>query len=164
MQLTKARFFANCTGLHRSTSILSVIVTKDFKPEIWVTDSTSGIRKAIAVENERVVLCAEAHNCHLCVIYHIDALSTLAHNYPVSDLARDPKQIGNLIRRARKRRGLSQGALGAKADLRQETISLIENGNAAAKLETILKVLSALDLEFRIASRSKGDLGIEIDF
>jgi len=54
----------------------------------------------------------------------------------MSDLARDPKQIGNLIRRARKRRGLSQGALGAKAGLRQETVSLLEAGNETAKLQT----------------------------
>jgi len=79
----------------------------------------------------------------------------------MSDLARDPRQIGNLIRRARKRQGLSQGALGAKANLRQETISLIENGNSAARIETILAVLAALDLELRIAARSKGDLGVE---
>jgi HTH-type transcriptional regulator / antitoxin HipB len=82
----------------------------------------------------------------------------------MADLARDPKQIGNLIRRARKRRGLSQRALGAKAGLRQETISLLEAGNKTAKLKTILKVLSALDLELRIAPRSKGDLGIESAF
>lgn len=82
----------------------------------------------------------------------------------MSDLARDPKHLGNLIRRARKRHGWSQGALGAKAGLRQETISLIENGNEAARLDTILKVLSALELELRVASRSKGDLGIESDF
>ena len=91
-------------------------------------------------------------------------LSVIAHNRSMSDLARDPKQIGNLIRRARKRRGLSQGALGAKAGIRQETVSLLESGNETAKLETILKVLSALDLELRIAPRSKGDLGIEKDF
>lgn len=82
----------------------------------------------------------------------------------MSDLARDPRQIGNLIRRARKHRALSQGALGAKAGLRQETISLIENGNSAAKIETILAVLAALDLELRIAPRSKGGLGAESDF
>ena len=74
----------------------------------------------------------------------------------MSDLARDPKQIGNLIRRARKKRGFSQTQLGEKAGLRQETISLIETGNPAAKLETILRVLAALDLEFRIGPRSKG--------
>lgn len=72
------------------------------------------------------------------------------------DLARTPKQIGNLIRRARKRRGWSQTHLGDKTGLRQETISLIERGNPATKLETILAVLAALDLEFRIAPRSKG--------
>ena len=72
-------------------------------------------------------------------------------------LARNPKQIGNLIRRARKKHGLSQKRLGDKAGLRQETVSLLETGNAAAKLETILAVLAALDLEFRIVGRSKGD-------
>jgi len=74
----------------------------------------------------------------------------------MSDLSRDPKQIGNLIRRARKNRGFSQTQLGEKAGLRQETISLIETGHPAAKLETILSVLAALDLEFRIVPRSSG--------
>ena len=74
----------------------------------------------------------------------------------MSDLARNPKQIGNLIRRARKQRGLSQTQLGEKTGLRQATISLIETGNPAATLETILRVLSVLDLELRIAPRSKG--------
>jgi HTH-type transcriptional regulator/antitoxin HipB len=73
----------------------------------------------------------------------------------MNDLARDPKQIGNLIRRARKRRNLSQKAFGARVGLRQETISLIENGNTATKIETLLSVLAALDLEFQIAPRSK---------
>lgn len=75
----------------------------------------------------------------------------------MSDLARTPKHIGNLIRRTRKKRELSQTQLGSMAGLRQETISLIETGNPAAKLETILAVLSALDLEFRIVARSKGN-------
>lgn len=75
---------------------------------------------------------------------------------PMSDLARTPKQIGNIVQRARKARGWNQTQLGEKAGLRQETISLIETGNPATKLETILAVLAALDLEFRIAPRSKG--------
>lgn len=82
----------------------------------------------------------------------------------MNDLARDPKQIGNQIRRSRKRQGLSQAALGAKAGLRQETISLIESGNSAANIQTILAILSALDLELRIAPRSKGSIKIESDF
>jgi HTH-type transcriptional regulator/antitoxin HipB len=100
-----------------------------------------------------------AHKSQLYAKSDIDGLSGLAHSVGMSDLARDPKQIGNLIRRARKKRALSQMALGDKAGLRQETISLIENGNPSAKIETLLAVLSALDLEFQIASRSKAGRG-----
>jgi len=74
----------------------------------------------------------------------------------MGDLARDPRQIGNLIRRIRKKQGLSQTQLGETAGLRQETISLIETGNPSTTLETILSVLAALDLEFQIVPRSKG--------
>ena len=74
----------------------------------------------------------------------------------MKDLARDPRQVGNLVRRARKKQGLSQSQLGDKAGLRQETISLIETGHPAAKLQTILGLLAALDLELRIVPRSKG--------
>ena len=73
----------------------------------------------------------------------------------MSDLARTPKQIGTIVQRARKKMGWNQTQLGEKAGLRQETISLIETGNPAAKLETILAVLAALDMEFRITPRSK---------
>ncbi|WP_019170209.1 helix-turn-helix domain-containing protein [Pseudaminobacter salicylatoxidans] len=73
----------------------------------------------------------------------------------MSDLARTPTQIGTLIRRQRKRLGLSQSALGEQAGLRQETISLIETGNPATRLDTILTVLASLDLEFQIAVRSR---------
>lgn len=73
----------------------------------------------------------------------------------MTELARSPEQIGNTIRRARKKRGMSQSELGEKSGLRQETISLIENGNPAAKLETILAVLATLDLELRINERTR---------
>ncbi|XSC42827.1 helix-turn-helix domain-containing protein [Bradyrhizobium sp. RDT10] len=74
----------------------------------------------------------------------------------MTDLARTPNQIGNLIRRTRKKRGLSQSQVGERAGLRQETISLIETGHPAARLDTILAVLAALNLEFRIVPRTKG--------
>jgi len=66
---------------------------------------------------------------------------------------RTPRQLGAFIRRVRRQRGLTQAALGRITGLRQETVSLVEAGNPAAKLETIL---AALDLEFRVAHRSKG--------
>lgn len=72
------------------------------------------------------------------------------------DLARTPRQIGATIRRNRKRLGMSQRELGDRVGLRQETISLIETGNPATRLDTMLSVLAALELEFRIAARSRG--------
>lgn len=113
----------------------------------------------LCVKSDNVRLCDLAHNPILCVKPDIDVLCDLAHNRVkgkesiMSELARSPEQIGNAIRRARKKCGMSQSELGEKAGLRQETISLIENGNPAAKLETILAVLSALGLGFQIHPR-----------
>ncbi|MGL3104200.1 helix-turn-helix transcriptional regulator [Bradyrhizobium sp. BR 1432] len=73
----------------------------------------------------------------------------------MTDLARTPQQIGNLVRRARKKHNFSQTQLAERAGVRQETISLIETGNPAARLETILAILAALDLEYRIVPRGK---------
>ena len=70
-------------------------------------------------------------------------------------LARNAKQIGNEIRRQRKKIGLTQKALAEKVGIRQATISDIETGTQAANLETILNILSALNLEFQIADRSR---------
>ena len=71
-------------------------------------------------------------------------------------LARNSKQIGNIIRSARKRLNMTQADLGKKTALRQETISLIETGTSSARIESLLAVLAALDLEFRVAPRSSG--------
>lgn len=134
-------------------------------PIMWPTARTR--RNTIWVNADdvgKLNLCATLHKKVLCVKSDIDVLSVLTHINSMNDLARDPKQIGNLIRRARKQRALSQKALGDKAGLRQETISLIESGNAAAKIKTLLAVLAALDLEFRITPRSKGGLGLESEF
>ena len=69
--------------------------------------------------------------------------------------ARTPEQIGNAIRRARKQKGLNQAALGERAGLRQPTVSLIESGNAAARIDSVLALLAALDLEFQVAPRTR---------
>ena len=77
-------------------------------------------------------------------------------------LARTSKQIGNEIRRQRKRLKLTQSALGEKVGLRQATISEIEAGSSSVKLDTILRTLGALNLEFRITDRS-GDAMSDIE-
>ena len=76
----------------------------------------------------------------------------------MEQIARTPKQIGETIRRTRRRSGASQSETGSKAGLRQETLSKIENGNPAARLDSICDLLAALDLELVIRERSKGSL------
>lgn len=70
-------------------------------------------------------------------------------------LARDSKQIGNIIRRSRKKQGLTQSQLGDKAGLRQATVSQIESGHPSARIETLLQLFAALDLELCVTERSK---------
>jgi HTH-type transcriptional regulator/antitoxin HipB len=77
------------------------------------------------------------------------------------NLARDPKQIGNVIRVARRRKGWSQTDLAKRAGLRQETISIIETGYASTKLHNLLAILAALDLELQIAQRSVSGWGAD---
>jgi len=67
-----------------------------------------------------------------------------------------PAKAAILSAAPRKKQSFSQKQLGEKAGLRQETISLIETGNPATRIENLLAGLSALDLEFQIAPRSKG--------
>lgn len=74
----------------------------------------------------------------------------------MSQLARTPRQIGSIIQRARKGRGWTQGDLAERAGLRQATISTIETGAISARLDSILAILAALELEFRVGQRSRG--------
>lgn len=69
--------------------------------------------------------------------------------------ARTAKQIGAIIRRARRRAGLSQAELGAKIGLRQATISKLERGEPATRIITLLDALSALGLEITVDERGR---------
>ncbi len=73
----------------------------------------------------------------------------------MDQIARTAKQIGEIVRRHRRRRRTTQGALGSKAGLRQATVSKLEAGRPATQLRTLLDVLAALDLEIVIRPRTK---------
>lgn len=79
----------------------------------------------------------------------------------MDQIARTTKDIGNVLRNARKAKGLTQGELANRAGVWQRTISNIETSTSGAKLDTVFDLLAALDLEIHIAPRSKmkpGDL------
>jgi HTH-type transcriptional regulator/antitoxin HipB len=69
--------------------------------------------------------------------------------------ARTSKQIGAIIRRARRGAGLSQTELGKRIGLRQATISKLEAGEPATRISTLLDALTALGLQIIIDKRGK---------
>lgn len=69
--------------------------------------------------------------------------------------ARTARQIGAILRRARRNAGLTQAELGARVGLRQATISKLERGEPGTRLSTLMDVLSALGLEIAIGERGR---------
>jgi HTH-type transcriptional regulator/antitoxin HipB len=70
-------------------------------------------------------------------------------------IARTEKQLGAILRRARKKAGLTQSGLGKNIRLRQGTVSRLEAGEPAIQLRTVMEALAALDLELVVCARSK---------
>jgi HTH-type transcriptional regulator/antitoxin HipB len=70
-------------------------------------------------------------------------------------IARTEKQLGAILRRARKKAGLTQSGLGKNIHLRQGTVSRLEAGEPAIQLRTVMEALAALDLELVVRARSK---------
>lgn len=69
-------------------------------------------------------------------------------------IARSPRQLGNIIQRARKQRGLTQTELAQLSGLRQEMISRIETGHEGTKLSSLYALFAALDLDLLVDTRS----------
>ncbi|MCY4611870.1 MAG: helix-turn-helix domain-containing protein [Gammaproteobacteria bacterium] len=79
----------------------------------------------------------------------------------MNQIARTVGQVGVAVRRRRRALGLSQSRLGSMAGLRQATISALENGSLGTRLNTLIDVMVALELEAVIQERSKAPKSIE---
>lgn len=64
------------------------------------------------------------------------------------------KMLANALRNERKKRKLSQSKTAETMGLKQSTVSEFENYPAGTRLETLFKLLAALDLELQIAPRN----------
>lgn len=62
--------------------------------------------------------------------------------------------VGSLVRRRRKARGLSQAQLAHRAGTAQPTLSRIENGHESPTLERLVRLLHAMGDELDIGVRS----------
>ena len=69
-------------------------------------------------------------------------------------IVRTPLQLANSIRTRRRKLGLSQEKLAITIGVRQKTLSDIENAKSA-RLDTLLRIFAALDLELVVRARTK---------
>jgi len=74
-------------------------------------------------------------------------------DYPV----RTPQQLGAVLRGFRRERKLTQRAVGDRAGLAQNAVSLLEKDPGPASLVRIARVLAALDLELVVRPRKATD-------
>jgi HTH-type transcriptional regulator/antitoxin HipB len=72
-------------------------------------------------------------------------------------IIRNNKDLGAAIRLARKDQNLRQIDVAQKASVRQALVSDLENGATTARIDTVIRVLAALDLDLSIVPRRKTD-------
>ncbi len=68
----------------------------------------------------------------------------------MEQLIHSPQSLGNAIKRQRKIKNISQTEAGSIFKIEQSTFSSIEKGVPGTRLETLFRVLAALDLEMVI--------------
>ena len=69
-----------------------------------------------------------------------------------------PRELGALIRRARKARRLTQIELAAQANVSRSAVQRLEEGRGAANLATAFKLLHILSLDLAVTSRQPSDV------
>jgi len=66
-----------------------------------------------------------------------------------------PETLGQALRAERKQKGMSQKAVGHSVGMEQHTISKIEKGSPGTELNSLFRLLAALNLELTIQPRQK---------
>jgi HTH-type transcriptional regulator/antitoxin HipB len=72
-------------------------------------------------------------------------------------IIRNNKDLGEAIRMARTTKDLRQVDVAQRASVRQALVSELENGETTAKLDTVIRVMAALDMDLPIVPRRKAE-------
>lgn len=75
----------------------------------------------------------------------------------MDQITRSARDLGAVLRRVRRQRGLTQAGLGERVGLRQATVSKLEAGEPGTRIETLMEVLGGLGLELVVRSRTGAD-------
>ena len=70
-------------------------------------------------------------------------------------LIHSPKELGLLITNQRKKLKLSQMEVSNLVGLKQKTISALENKSESTQLDTLFRVLSALNLDMKLLAKDE---------
>lgn len=65
--------------------------------------------------------------------------------------------LGEALKRARELKGLNQTEAGHLFNLTQRTVSTLEHGAPGTRLDTLFRMLAALDLEIVVRTKPAGD-------
>lgn len=63
------------------------------------------------------------------------------------------QNLGHILRSARKGKGLTQKAVGVSVGIDQATLSTIERGESNLRLDTLFRLLAALEMDMIISPR-----------
>jgi HTH-type transcriptional regulator/antitoxin HipB len=74
---------------------------------------------------------------------------------PIEVPVRSAEQLGRAFERFRDRSGVSQTELGRDAGVRQATVSKVERGADASRIETIFLLCASLGLELVLRERGR---------
>jgi len=84
-------------------------------------------------------------------------MTSVKRRCPLQYLISTSGQLSQALRNVRKAHGLSQDGAGKLVGLLPKTISALENRPGSATIESLLKLLSALDLELVISPKKETD-------
>ncbi|RBP29963.1 HTH-type transcriptional regulator/antitoxin HipB [Marinobacter pelagius] len=68
-----------------------------------------------------------------------------------------PEQLAQALKNARKELGLTQQAAADLVGIKQATVSALENNPENSRLETLFKLLAALNLELKLSERGTAE-------
>jgi len=74
-----------------------------------------------------------------------------------------PESLGQFIQRVRQYKNLTQHQAGEDFRIDQTTVSSIERGAKGTRLETLFRILAALDLELIVQDKKEALLGKAMD-
>lgn len=69
--------------------------------------------------------------------------------------ATSPKVLGQILKSARNQKGLTQDQAGNLVGITQAMVSRIERGESNARVDTLFRLLAALELEITVQPRGK---------